>query len=317
MRTGAAAGTVGFFHEALVYSSDDEVLDVVVPFLRDGLDAGEPTIVTFAAHNAALVRRVFDGDSGIQFISGADQYVRPAVAIRTYQDLFERCVHDGAEQIRVVGDVPHPGTGGCWHEWVRYEAAINTAYDIYPVWGICPYDTRTSDEHVIADVLATHPHVATDNGHRDNPHFDDPAAIVLAHSEFAPHPIQANRATVVLEGIPTPGDARRAAATVAEVAKLSEEERDNLLVVTSELVTNAHLHGVPPISVELWATDGQALVAVSDHGQGPRDPLVGLVGPTLARGGRGLWLTNQISSEVVSARTPGGFTIRAAIGPTR
>ena len=37
MRTGAAAGHVGYFHEAVCYDSDEHLLGVVVPFLLDGV----------------------------------------------------------------------------------------------------------------------------------------------------------------------------------------------------------------------------------------------------------------------------------------
>ena len=46
MRSGAAAGHRGYFHEAAFYSSTEEFLAVVVPFLREGVAAGEPIVVT-------------------------------------------------------------------------------------------------------------------------------------------------------------------------------------------------------------------------------------------------------------------------------
>jgi len=56
MRTGAAAGHEGYFHEAVYYSSDEELLAVLVPFLTGGPAAGEPTVVSLGERNAALVR---------------------------------------------------------------------------------------------------------------------------------------------------------------------------------------------------------------------------------------------------------------------
>ncbi len=44
MRTGAASGYVGNFHEAGFYGSDEEFLALIVPFVTDGLAAGEPLI---------------------------------------------------------------------------------------------------------------------------------------------------------------------------------------------------------------------------------------------------------------------------------
>ena len=68
-RTGAAAGHTGYFHETAFYGSDDEFVDIVRPFLRDGLDAGEPTVVACAPENTAILRRSLDC-TGIRFLPG-------------------------------------------------------------------------------------------------------------------------------------------------------------------------------------------------------------------------------------------------------
>jgi len=47
MRTGAAAGHTGYYHEAVCYGSDDDLLAVTLPFLLGGVAAGEPTVVSF------------------------------------------------------------------------------------------------------------------------------------------------------------------------------------------------------------------------------------------------------------------------------
>ncbi|WP_236647615.1 MULTISPECIES: MEDS domain-containing protein [Micromonospora] len=38
MRTGAAAGHVGYYHEALLFDSDEHLLAVVLPFLLGGVE---------------------------------------------------------------------------------------------------------------------------------------------------------------------------------------------------------------------------------------------------------------------------------------
>lgn len=171
MRSGAAAGHRGYFHETAFYDSDDEFLALIVPFFTDGLAAGEPVVSAFAPANQQLVRDAFGPGTGICYLGGETQYLRPAGAIRRYRDLFAGYVAEGARQIRVAGDVPHPGTGASWDWWARYEATVNHAYDDFPVWGICPYDTRTAPEHVLADVRRTHPHVGHGRDHATNPGF--------------------------------------------------------------------------------------------------------------------------------------------------
>ncbi|MGE3589164.1 MAG: anti-sigma factor RsbA family regulatory protein, partial [Ilumatobacteraceae bacterium] len=276
MRSGAAAGYSGFFHEAAFYSSDDELLDIVVPFLRDGVANGEPAVVAFAERNATLTRNALGDVDGVTFLPGGDQYGRPASTIRSYLELFEDLASTGAEQIRVVGDVPHPGTGCSWHGWARYEAAVNRAFDSLPVWGMCPYDTRTTPDHVLTDVAETHRHLADGDGrHTINGAYRDPAALLagwIDRQVERPAPDE-----VIFE--PTAKDARDLARHTARQAALGAVRSDSLVVSVSELVTNASLHGTSPVCLEISSAPGRVHVAVTDRGPGPSDPFAGLLAP--------------------------------------
>jgi len=46
----------GFRHEVLVYHDADEFLGAVVPFLEEGLEAGEPALVALGAASAGLLQ---------------------------------------------------------------------------------------------------------------------------------------------------------------------------------------------------------------------------------------------------------------------
>ena len=129
MRTGAAAGHVGYFHEAVCYDSDEHLLGVVVPFLLDGVAAGEPTVVSLGERNAALVRAALPAGGPVIYLAGGDLYARPASAIRSYRRLLADHVSAGAGQIRIVGELAPGSFGSTWDWWARYESAINHAYD--------------------------------------------------------------------------------------------------------------------------------------------------------------------------------------------
>jgi hypothetical protein len=141
VRSGAAAGHAGYFHETAFYDSDEHFLAIVVPFLRDGLEAGESVVAAFAPVNQGLLRDCLGAGSGVRYIEGEDQYPRPAGAIHRYRQLFGELVAGGAAQIRVAGDVPHPGVGVPWDWWSRYEAVVNHAYAEFPLWA-CARTTR-------------------------------------------------------------------------------------------------------------------------------------------------------------------------------
>lgn len=313
MRTGVPAGRSGYFHEAVNYASDEELLAVVLRFLLDGVAAGEPTIVALCEPNAALVRDALGDDTPVVFHSGGDLYARPAGAIRAYRDLFAKHMADGAEQIRVVGELPPDALGVTWDWWARYESAINDAYDEFPLWSLCAYDTRTTPADVLADVARTHPNVATPGDrHLTSADYLEPGLFLRHDRPVAPDPLQLTPPAVELVN-PAPAAARAALAKVAGV--LAAEVLGDLRIAVTETVTNAMSHGVPPIVVRAWAGPDRVVVTVTDRGKGPADPFAGLRAAAHApTGGLGLWLTHQLCDHVAMSLTADGFTVRMISG---
>ncbi|MEV8440371.1 sensor histidine kinase [Actinosynnema sp. NPDC051121] len=310
MRTGAANGHVGYFHETAFYGSDDDYRSVVVPFVDEGVSACEPVLVACRAENERLIRDAVADPSGVVFLPGGDQYDRPTEAILGYRKLFAE--YAGAAQIRVLGDVPHPGVGVAWDWWSRYEAAVNEVFAEYPLWGLCPYDLRTTPARVLADVFRTHPRVAgTDGSHLPNPRYRSAWALPSA----VPTAFEAGRPLVELTD-PTPAEARRAVTTACSGVRLTRDEVDDIVYAASEAVTNAHAHGRPPVRLRAWAGPSHVQVAVTDRGDGPSSPLAGLV-PTdrSATAGVGLWLTHRTCRDVTMSRDAEGYTIRLTAGP--
>jgi anti-sigma regulatory factor (Ser/Thr protein kinase) len=319
-RSGAARGHAGYFHEAAFYESDAAFLKIVVPFLLEGVAAGEPTISTLGERNTELVRGEIGDTTGITFISGPLQYARPASTIAEYRGLFGSLVAQGAAQIRVVGDVPHPGFGVAWDSWARYEAVVNHAFDDFPLWGLCPYDMRTTPAHVLAEVFRTHPHVAGPDGHVHNDAFEDPATFLerrLTGAPVRPDPLEQMAPPVVDLTNPTPATARAGVARIASWAGLDATTVADLVTAVSEIVSNAVIHGQAPVTVRAWAGQGRVVVAVRDRGAGPADPFAGLVRPDRApgQGGFGLWLAHQLCADVrLGADPDGGFVVRLVAG---
>ena len=310
----AHPGCAGHAHDAVLYGSDDELLEMVVPFLTDGAKSGEPTLVAMDAIKTAMIQDVIGQPAGITFFSPGD-YQRPATSINTWFKRFQKLVNQGATQIRAIGEIPTIDVNAGWRGWASYESAINHAFEKFPLWGLCAYDTRLAGADVLQDVARTHPRLLTrsgDNGH--NPHYEDPVSFLATQRTAGCHLVRDTTPEIVLLD-PTSEVARRAAGTAARSAGLSHTERQDLELALTELTTNAYLHGQPPVTVEMWWTPGSVIAAVSDSGAGPSDPLVGLVPVSpAAHGGRGLWITNQICDAVSLTATPDGFTARFAIG---
>jgi anti-sigma regulatory factor (Ser/Thr protein kinase) len=316
MRTGAAAGHRGHYHEAICYDSDENLLTVVVPFLLDGVAAGEPAIASLDDRHTALVRAALPADSGVEFLDGGATYAKPAAAIQAYRRLMTRHVAGGARQIRIVGEMTPRTAGTTWDWWARYESAINHAYDEFPLWGMCAYDTRITPTSVLADVERTHPWSVRPSGdHVRNDAYLDPETFLSDDRPLAPDPLEHTAPLADLLQ-PTPAAARQAVRD-ADRGQLPPDSVQDLIVAVSEMVTNAHKYGRAPVRMRLWSGADRIVVSISDQGPGPKDPFAGLL-PTArnATGGLGLWITYQSCDHVALQRRPDRYTVRLTAGAT-
>jgi anti-sigma regulatory factor (Ser/Thr protein kinase) len=239
-------------------------------------------------------------------------YTRPAAAIRSYRRLLAALVAAGAHQVRIVGDPPTRAS--TWNSWARYEAAINHAFDDFPLWSMCTYDRRTTSAAMLDDVLRAHPLQARPDGtHLANEDFAGAEALLSELRPVPPDPLQSTPPSADLAD-PVPARARDAVRMAAH-GQVRPDEVEDLVVAVSEAVTNAMLHGRPPIRVRVWAGDDRIVVEVADAGQGPKDPYAGLL-PSIhdQPGGRGLWIVQQSCADVVMARDESGFTVRMTAG---
>jgi anti-sigma regulatory factor (Ser/Thr protein kinase) len=317
MRTGRAQGCVGHVHEAGFYRSDDEFLALIVPFVTEGLAAGEPVIIGYDQRKCDLLRAALSRPGEVTYIADTRLYATPARAIEAYRQQFEDHVATGAEQIRIAGDVPHEGNGGRFAGWDRYESAVNVTWQDYPVYSRCLYDATTAADSVRDVVERTHRRLLTPDGgvatslrYQGVPDFVGvpPAADAL----------ESTRPAVALVDAPLKSVRRRVAA--AARGRVDPGAFDELLFALSEAVINAQLYGRPPVTVQAWTSPDRIVLHVHDTGSGPTDPLTGLVpGPDGTAGaGLGLWLAHQFPSVDIALLTDlDGFTVRlsASRGP--
>jgi anti-sigma regulatory factor (Ser/Thr protein kinase) len=311
MRTGAARGQAGHFHEAGFYGCDAEFRALIVPFAEEGIAAGEPVILGYDDRKSALLRSWLSDPSAVEFIGDESLYAKPARAIAAYRRLFEFHVAMGAGQIRIAGDVPHPGNGGRFEGWDRYEAAINIVWQEFPVWGRCLYDTTTAPAVVLEAVERTHPRIVLPSGQRrESSRYQD--ALAFEGLPYAPDPLEDSTPAAELVNQPA-ADARHTLARIA-AGRVPATIVQDLLIGVTEAVTNAQRHGRPPVTVRIWAAGDRVVVTVHDTGYGPADPLAGLVPVPSSTPDRhlglGLWVMHQLDIDVTLRHAGDGFTVR-------
>ena len=242
-------------------------------------------------------------------------YATPARAIAAYRRLFELHVAQGAGQIRITGELPHPGNGGRFDGWDRYEAAVNTVWQDFPVWGLCLYDTATSPTEVLDAAERTHPRIVSPSGaRRANGRFQK----VADFEALPPVPDPLEQTTPMIELVDrSAAEARRALVQIGG-GRVAGTILDDLLLGVSEAVSNAQIHGRAPATVRIWAAPDRIVISVHDQGHGPADPLAGLVpaASNAATLGLGLWLIHQLDIDVALRHADGGFTVRLRGGTT-
>lgn len=309
MRTGSAQGLAGHVHEAGFYASDAEFLALIVPFVTGGTDAGEPVVIGYDERKCDLLRAELPRTDAVDFIVDSGLYATPAGAIEAYRLQFERHVAAGAEQIRIAGDVPHEGNGGRFAGWDRYESAVNVVWQDYPVYSRCLYDSTTTAQPVRDVVERSHRRVLTPDGGHDSPRFQE--VTEFERVPAADDPLERTPPALAL----VDPSLRETRCRVAEAARgrVDAATLTELLFAVSEAVTNARLHGRPPLTVTGWTGAQRIVVRVHDTGPGPPDPLTGLVpAPRGCTGaGLGLWLSHQFTHIDIELLTAvDGFGVR-------
>ena len=310
MSTGSGPG---HSHEAGFYRSDAEFRALIVPFVEEGVAAGQPVIIGYDDRKASLLRSWLSDPAAVTFIADNALYARPATAIASYWKMFERHTAAGATQIRIAGDVPHEGNGGRFAGWDCYESAINTVWDQFPVLSRCLYDATTAAPHVLDIAGRTHPRIALTSGQvQDNDRYQHPAVFQPLTSD--PDPLERTALTLEVTD-PSAAQIRRAVTSIGH-GHVPAPILLDLEIGASEAVSNAWRHGRPPVTVRIWAAAGRIVLHVHDTGPGPADPLAGLT-PSWARPEfehSGLWLIRTLDLDTALIRSGDGFTVRLAAG---
>jgi anti-sigma regulatory factor (Ser/Thr protein kinase) len=295
-------------HDALVYDSDDRYVEVLAPFLANGLRAGEQACVVTRSAKAALLREALGRDADhVDFIDAVDWYRQPARTIAGYHRTIRSALTAGAPGLRVVGEVEFGDSKADHAAWIRYESIINAVFADDPAWVICPYDARRLPSSIVESARITHSHQATGPEQRGRSEwFVDPTQFVSAL------PLDV-RGDVIAE-LGVHGDLRPVRQLAAQLARrfgLPHDRAVDLTLVLNELASNALVHGRPPAHLRVCCAGETLTVEVTDAGTAEIDPLAGFRPPSRDRvSGSGLWICRQLADCLEIASGPGGTTVR-------
>ncbi len=153
-------------HLATFYSSDAGRLRLTIPFLADGIQAGQPCFVAASgdvlnAYLEALRAGGVDIDSAIrrgQFVSVDGPGTNVPEAIDFWEQKCWSVLAGGPKVIRAVGEMSSERkVFSSDAEMIRYEVAFNMVAKRFPTVTLCQYDVREFDGRTIFEALRAHP----------------------------------------------------------------------------------------------------------------------------------------------------------------
>lgn len=306
------SAAAGYLHDALFHQSDD-LVTCAMPALRAALEASAAVVLICAEASAQKLTAALGGDPRISFVDRSRIFRRVAAAIAAYQRIAEQHLAAGARRVQLVGEPYFPADRQDWTQWASFESIVNSALASYPVWSVCLYDKRQLPVEVLAAAERTHPFLITPTSREPNPRYLQPARFLRQIERGQPDPIERTQPVIDLTD---PADLRglrhQVQASLAGTARWPETINSFTLAV-SEVVTNAQMHGRPPVRVRAWTIPDRSVCTVADRGDGFTDPLTGYLPARLGdrgRGGLGLWLARQGCDHITSAREHGNFVVR-------
>jgi anti-sigma regulatory factor (Ser/Thr protein kinase) len=300
-----------FAHRALIYDSVEGFVDVALPFVREGIEAGEPMLVRIRRDNVgALTKALGDDVRAADIASAEDFYETPARTRGKVLDWVRR--NDGhGRRVRVLGEPPWPlGFEAGVREWERHEAVVNVVFWSFDACFGCLYDRRSLPPDVVDSAAATHPAVTRPDGTSESSAYSRPE--MFCERLNAQTPTRTGHPAIQMPFDLGNLDAVRA---LVENEGAASGLRGNRLldhtIAVDEVATNAVQHGASPARLKLWREPGEIVWEVSDTGAGIRDPLAGQIAPDpAALQGRGLWMARMIS-DALEFRTDQDGTVVA------
>ena len=280
-----------------------------MPFVRDGLAAGEPVAVAVPGPKLALIRHALGADARRVLLRDMTAAGRnPGRIIPTVLLAFAD-THPG-QRVRLIGEPIWAGrTAVEYPACAQHEALINAAFAGRPATILCPYNTELLDPVWIADAYKTHPVMWHGDTRQDSAHYDDPVAVAADFNQPLSAP-PADAATITVDFHTLPAT-RRFVAEHADRAGLAAERIADLTLAVNELAANAVEHGGGTGEIAIWVEPDALVCQVTDRGY-LSEPLAGRipVPPDAPTGGRGLLLVNYLCDLVRVHTTPAGTTTR-------
>ncbi|WP_307795976.1 sensor histidine kinase [Amycolatopsis sp. 195334CR] len=296
-----------FSHPALFYRGRDEFLAGTVPFVTDGLAAGEPVAAALPGEHLTWLSEALDESARqrVRLIDMTEAGRNPGRIIPgVLRDFADR--HEGP--VRLIGEPIWPGrTPVEYAACAQHEALINLSFSGRAGAVLCPYDAEGLEPWILDEAACTHPELRDHYGTWASKSFS-PEQVVDRYNQ--PFPAPADIPWVLSFDRTGLSGVRRFAGERAAAYGLGGDRVLDLTLVVGELCANSLRHGRGSGVLRVWREDDSVICEIRDAGH-ITDPLAGRRPATPSQpNGRGLLMVNFLSDLVRVHTGPDGTQTR-------
>jgi anti-sigma regulatory factor (Ser/Thr protein kinase) len=298
-------------HEALLYSTPEELVAVAAPFLRNALEHDEVALVVTSALSLAALRDALSAlAEDIDWRDTAVWHPKPADRIRALDAYIREALDRGVRRVRIIDELIWPtDSRAAVAELKRFESISNLLFATRSTWLVCPYNASLFN-HILPDAYRTHPVIRdaritrkSSVGYLEPREFFDALDI---ETEQASRPSDAR--VLRFDDL---GEVRPFVVAEATAAGLHGDRLRDLELAAFEMATNAIRHGHRAAEVSVWTTRFEFVCQVLDTGGGMTDRLAGYGPPAEpALGGWGLLLARRLCDHVEVRTGPRGTIVQ-------
>lgn len=306
----------GLSHGVLPYSGADEFLAGALPFLREGIEAGDRVVAVTGGERIDLLGEYLGAESiWVEFHENQTFYSHPARTLAQWVAQADELAARGG-RLRLVAEPVWQGRSALeTAEWQRVEAVVNVAFAGTGASILCPYDLTLLPTAILDEARRSHPAAVHGDKWRPNGAYMDPwsYASTIDRLPLSPPPESAEAWRIDAADLYW---LRAFIREYAQAVSLEAWELQCLLMSVTEVASNALRYGEPPVVLRLWTESAserrpEIVCEISNGGHWRPPPGHGLVPPATTAPCRfGIWAVRLLCSIVQVRTGKSGTTVR-------
>ncbi len=253
-----------FRHEAFLWRSRSDYVSGLVPFVREGVEAGEAVMVALLPeHTRWLQAELGDIASQVHVVDMVELGHNPARIIPAWLEFLESSCGPG-RPARGIGEPIWPGRSAAEiRECQLHEALLNMAVDPeLPFWLVCPYDDEQLDAEVLAEAGRSHPALVTATSYEGSGSYrGHEHARALFTVDLPAPPDDASELYVTMANLAEAAEQ----VTLQAAPRLWSDQVVRLAEAVRGLAEDGLRRGARYVEVDLWEEPTELVCQVSDR----------------------------------------------------